>query len=68
MDTHETNYFNTTLDEVYDIFIHEPVNWPHELDIKQRQSLVQKMITYYSTKEDYSKCANLEKILESLNG
>jgi len=64
----DTNHFESLVLIVYTILQQEPVTWPSELSVTDQQTLIRKMIEYFSAREDYEKCANLEKTLNTLLG
>jgi hypothetical protein len=64
----DVNHFESLVLIVYTILQQPPVTWPSELSVTDQQTLIKKMIDYFSAREDYEKCANLEKTLNTLLG
>ena len=64
------NYLELTIEEVYDV-ITEPSDhgmniWPSRFDNQMKVKFVNDMIKYFIEKEEYEKCATLQKISDEL--
>ena len=59
------NYLDLTIDEVYDVISKVNV-WPPDFDPKKKIKLMNSMIKYFIDKEDYEKCAILQRIVDGL--
>ena len=64
----DVNHFESLVLIVYTILQQEPITWPSELAVTDQQTLITKMIEYFAAREDYEKCANLEKTLNTILG
>ena len=64
----DVNHFESLVLIVYTILQQEPITWPSELAVTDQQILITKMIEYFAAREDYEKCANLEKTLATILG
>ena len=62
----EKNYFNVIMNESFDLLTSKKVSWPYELDNQQRTVLVERCLEYFTEKEEYAKCAELKKKIQSL--
>lgn len=60
------NHFDSMLNEVVEILSSDTIDWPEELSHSDRILLVEKLIAYYESKEQYEKCKPLKKLLDSL--
>ena len=60
------NFLNIVFDDVYELLIKTPINWPYELGTQEQFRLLEEMIQHYSELEDYAKCKKLQEIKETL--
>ena len=63
----EKNYFSNMMDRTYDLINQKYINWPAEMEAKEQISLVNKMIEYYSEKDDFEKCIVLKQTINRIN-
>lgn len=63
----EKNYFSNMMDRTYELINQKYVNWPEEMQAKEQISLVNKMIEYYSDKDDFEKCIVLKQTINRIN-
>jgi hypothetical protein len=63
----EKNYFSNMMDRTYELINQKYVNWPEEMQAKEQISLVNKMIEYYSEKDDFEKCIVLKQTINRIN-
>ena len=61
--TEEKNYINDILSEGVELLLSPKLKFPRELSNEDRIQLIQRMIKYFETQEEYLKCAALEKPL-----
>ena len=54
------NYLDLTIDEVYDVISKISV-WPASFDDKKKIKFMNSMIKYFIEKEEYEKCAVLQR-------
>jgi len=59
------NYLNLTVDEVYNV-ITDINAWPGYFNERKKLRLLKSMIEHYIEKEDYEKCAKLQKQIDEL--
>jgi len=59
------NYLDLTIDEVYDVISNINV-WPPSFDKKKKIKFMNSMIKYFIDKEEYEKCAILQRIIDGL--
>jgi len=60
------NYFSDMMSDGYDLFVAEKIYWPVELEDSQKIKLLESAIEYFCEKEDYMKCAVLQKRIEEI--
>ena len=59
------NYLDLTIEEVYDVI--SKINaWPPSFDQKKKIKFMNSMIKYFIDKEEYEKCAILQRIVDEL--
>ena len=59
------NYLDLTIEEVYDVI--SKVNaWPRSFDKVKKIKLMNSMIKYFEEREEYEKCAILQRLVEGL--
>ena len=63
----EKNYFSNMMDRTYELINQKYINWPVEMEAKDQISLVNKMIEYYSEKDDFEKCIVLKQTINRIN-
>ncbi len=59
------NYLDLTMDEVYDIITNVNV-WPVTFDKDKKVRFMSSMIEYFIEKEEYEKCAKLQRLIDEL--
>tara|TARA_Y100000310_G_scaffold330528_1_gene402355 strand:- start:686 stop:928 length:243 start_codon:yes stop_codon:yes gene_type:complete len=59
------NFLDLTVDEVYNVITHINM-WPHDFNETKKLKLMKKMIKYFIDKEDYEKCAKLQRQVDEL--
>lgn len=59
------NYLDLTIEEVYDVISKINV-WPPSFDIGKKIKFMNSMIKYFIEKEEYEKCAILQRIVDEL--
>ena len=59
------NYLDLTIEEVYDVISQVNV-WPPSFDKKKKIKFMNSMINYFIEKEEYEKCAFLQKYINGL--
>jgi hypothetical protein len=59
------NYLDLTIDEVYDVISKISV-WPASFDDKKKIKFMNSMIKYFIEKEEYEKCAVLQRNIDEL--
>ena len=59
------NYLDLTIEEVYDVISQVNV-WPTSFDSKTKIKFLNSMIEYFIEKEEYEKCAKLQRIIDGL--
>lgn len=59
----DKNYVDDILKEGVRLLTSNKVRYPSELSVEDRILLLQRMIKYFETKEEYLLCASLEKPL-----
>ena len=59
------NFLDLTVDEVYKVITHIEM-WPVHFNETKKLKLMKKMIKYFIEKEDYEKCAKLQKQVDEL--
>ena len=59
------NYLDLTIDEVYDVISNINI-WPPSFDQKKKIKFMNSMIKYFIEKEEYEKCAFLQKYIDGL--
>lgn len=62
----EKNYINDILADGAKLLSSSGLRFPKELSLEDRIYLLQRMIKYFETNEEYLKCADLEKPLYKL--
>ena len=56
------NYLDLTIDEVYDVIT--SINmWPQSFDKSKKIAFINHMIKYFEKKEEYEKCAKLQRLV-----
>ena len=65
METRVENYLDLTIEEVYDVISQVNV-WPTSFDSKTKIKFLNSMIEYFIEKEEYEKCAKLQRIIDGL--
>jgi len=65
METAVDNYLDLTIEEVYDVISNISV-WPPSFDKKKKIKFMNSMIKYFIDKEEYEKCAILQRIIDGL--
>ena len=65
METTVENYLDLTIEEVYGVISKINV-WPISFDRKKKINFINSMIKYFIEKEEYEKCANLQRIIDGL--
>ena len=65
METAVENYLDLTIEEVYDVISQVNV-WPTSFDSKTKIKFLNSMIEYFIEKEEYEKCAKLQRIIDGL--
>ena len=53
------DYQHMAIDEVYDILLYNPDTVDNEL----KKNLIKNLTEYYTQKEEYEKCVNLQEVL-----
>jgi len=53
------DYQHMAMDEVYDILLYNP----DTVDIELKRNLIKNLTEYYTEKEEYEKCVNLQEVL-----
>jgi len=53
------DYQHMAMDEVYDILLYNPDTVDNEL----KKNLIKNLTEYYTQKEEYEKCVNLQEVL-----
>ena len=53
------DYQHMAMDEVYDILLYNPDN----VDTELKKNLIKNLTEYYTEKEEYEKCVNLQELL-----
>jgi hypothetical protein len=61
------NFFNQILEDGYELLTLKKVPWPYELDDSKKVELLEKLLDYYSKKEDFDKCIILQKNIMMLS-
>jgi len=59
------NYLDLTIEEVYDVISKINV-WPPSFDTGKKMKFINSMIKYFIEKEEYEKCAILQRIVDEL--
>tara|TARA_R110001592_G_C12995200_1_gene735426 strand:+ start:264 stop:506 length:243 start_codon:yes stop_codon:yes gene_type:complete len=59
------NYLDLTIEEVYDVISNINV-WPPSFDQDKKIKFINSMIKYFIDKEEYEKCAILQRIINGL--
>jgi protein-arginine kinase activator protein McsA len=59
------NYLDLTIEEVYDVISKINV-WPHTFNKQKKIKLMNSMINYFIEKEEYEKCAVLQRFINEL--
>ena len=59
------NYLDLTIEEVYDVISKIDV-WPPSFDKKKKIKFMNSMIKYFIEKEEYEKCAVLQRNIDGL--
>ena len=59
------NFLDLTVDEVYKVITHINM-WPSHFNETKKLKLMKKMIKHFIEKEDYKKCAKLQKQVDEL--
>ena len=59
------NYLDLTIEEVYDVISNINI-WPITFDTEKKITLMNSMIKYFIEKEEYEKCAILQRIVDEL--
>jgi hypothetical protein len=62
----EENFLEEVLEKGFDLLNSEKIKWPRALNKQQRLILIDTYIQYFTEREDYSKCAVLTTIKESI--
>jgi len=65
METVVENYLDLTIEEVYDVISKINV-WPPTFDQKKKIKFLNSMIKYFIEKEEYEKCAILQRFIDGL--
>jgi hypothetical protein len=60
------NYFNQMMLAGYELLIADTVDWPYELDDRQKINLLQLALEYFQDLEEYEKCALLQKKIHDI--
>ena len=55
------------MDNTYHLITSTYVNWPDEVDTIAQKTLINKLIEYYSDREDFEKCIKLKQKLEGID-
>tara|TARA_Y100001963_G_C6460615_1_gene299996 strand:- start:90 stop:299 length:210 start_codon:yes stop_codon:yes gene_type:complete len=59
------NYLDLTIDEVYDVIMNVNL-WPKDFDTNKKRKFLNSMIKYFIEREEYEKCAKLQKYVDEL--
>jgi hypothetical protein len=65
METAVENYLDLTIEEVYDVISKINV-WPQTFDRTKKIKFMNSMIKYFIEKEEYEKCAVLQRFIDGL--
>ena len=65
METLVENYLDLTIEEVYEVISKIQI-WPPTFDRPKKIKFVNSMIKYFIDKEEYEKCAILQRIVDEL--
>ncbi len=56
------NYLDLTIEEVYDVITSINI-WPQTFDTSKKIDFIKHMIKYFEKKEEYEKCAKLQRLI-----
>lgn len=65
METLVENYLDLTIEEVYGVISNIQI-WPPTFDHQKKIKFVNSMIKYFIDKEEYEKCAILQRLVDEL--
>ena len=65
MQTMTENYLDLTIEEVYDVITNINV-WPSDFTKEMKTNFINKMIEHFEQREEYEKCAILQRIIDGL--
>ena len=60
-----SSYAEIAIEEVYDIIIDTGL-WPSTFNDNKKTDMLEMMISYFQEKEQYEKCAELQRVLEEI--
>ena len=60
------NYIDLIVDDVYDV-IRKGKHWPTQFRDTDKKQLLQNMISYFVSKEQFEKCAYLQVLLDEID-
>ena len=60
-----SSYAEIAIEEVYDIIIDTGL-WPSTFNNTKKTDMLEMMISYFQEKEQYEKCAELQRVLEEI--
>ena len=65
MELEVENYLDLTIDEVYEVIMNVNL-WPGNFDTDKKIKFLNSMIKYFIEKEEYEKCAKLQRHVDDL--
>ena len=65
METVVENYLDLTIEEVYEVISNIQI-WPPTFDQKKKIKFLNSMIKYFIDKEEYEKCAILQRLIDEM--
>ena len=59
------NYLDLTVEEVYEI-ICDGNNWPEHFGSADKIQLLENMVTYFASRDEFEKCTKLQKMIKRI--
>lgn len=59
------NYLDLTVEEVYEVLC-EGNNWPAHFQMKDKIQLLENMVAYFASKDEFEKCTKLQKMIKRI--
>jgi hypothetical protein len=60
------NYLELALEDVYEILCEGGYQWPKHFTVTEKYEMIDQMIEYFASKDEFEKCTRLQSIKQSV--